>query len=113
VRAAEILGWLQSERAVPELVRVLEESRDPYLVEAAARALGRIRSPAAVSPLRRVLISSFLVARIAAAQSLGEIGTRDAVRALEEGSQDTSCRVREAVALALSRVGDQCREEIG
>lgn len=46
VRAAWLLGQLRATEAVPALMRVVQESPDPYLVEAAVEALGQIGDPA-------------------------------------------------------------------
>lgn len=110
VRVAGILGKLQSQRAVPELIQTLQRSRDAYLSEAAARALGEIGDPAAVPALRQVLRSSYLLARIAAAEALGKIGTQEAALALQDGCRDDSFRVREAVGKALAALPVACPE---
>jgi HEAT repeat protein len=102
VRAAEILGKLKPPCAVAALTEVLKGSRDPYLLEAAARALGEIGDPTSVSTLRPVLRSSYLVARIAAAEALGKIASGEAVQALEAARADTSPAVRSAIDRSLA-----------
>jgi HEAT repeat protein len=102
VRAAEILGRLKPPGAVAALIEVLKGGRDPYLLEAAARALGEIGDQASVSALRSVLGSSYLVARIAAAEALGKIASREAVQALEAARGDTSPAVRSAIDRSLA-----------
>jgi HEAT repeat protein len=101
VRAAEILGRLKSPGAVAALMEVLKGGRDPYLLEAAARALGEIGDQASVSALRSVLGSSYLIVRIAAAEALGKIASPEAIEALEAVRGDTSSAVRSALARSL------------
>src|SRR5262249_35058166 len=60
-------------RAVPALVRLLDDP-DTVLQRQAARALGMIRAPEAIEPLRRVLRDRCPGVREAAAQALGELG---------------------------------------
>ena len=109
VRAADILGKLKPPGAVDALTKVLRAGRDPYLLEAAARALGEMGDPTSVPTLRSVLLSSYLVARIAAAEALGKIASGEAVQALEAARADTSPAVRSAIdrcpaSLRASRV---------
>ena len=103
VRAAQTLGELEIEEAIPALIEALGRSDDPYLLEAAASSLGRLGAAQAVPALHTVLRSSFLIVRLAAAKALGRIGTPEALAALEEGCHDRSERVRRAVAEQLVR----------
>lgn len=52
VRAAWILGMRREAQAVPHLARLARESDDPYIVEAAVEALGRIGDPAGLEAIR-------------------------------------------------------------
>jgi len=104
VRAAQILGTLKPTDAAPALMNVLEESHDPYLLEAAAWALGEIGNAHAVPLLRSLFRSSYLVARIAAAEALGKLAGPEAISALEDAREDASEAVRKAVNRALSQV---------
>jgi len=104
VRAADTLGKLKPPGAVAALTDVLKGGCDPYLLEAAARALGEIGDPTSIPTLRSVLLSSYLVARIAAAEALGKIATTEAVDVLEIAVGDTSSAVRSAVARSLERL---------
>jgi HEAT repeat protein len=52
VRVAWILGMRREARAVPHLARLARESEDPYIVEAAVDALGRIGDPAGLEAIR-------------------------------------------------------------
>lgn len=101
--AAQILGELEAQEAVPVLIETLGRSGEPYLQAAAARSLGDLQAAEAVPALCEVLRSSYLVARIAAARALGRIATSEAVAALEEARQDRTESVRRAVEEQLAR----------
>jgi HEAT repeat protein len=51
VRAAWILGTRKERSAVPRLIRLVRESVDPYLVEAAVEALAGIGDPAGLEAI--------------------------------------------------------------
>ena len=104
VRAATILGELKPQEAVSALADILGTSRDPYLIEAAARALGKIGDRNSVPVLRATLCSSYLVARLAAAEALARVGGPEAVEALEAGREDRSHAVRATVSRLLSEL---------
>jgi HEAT repeat protein len=70
VRAAWLLGQLRAAEAVPVLTRVVQESSDPYLVEAAVEALGRIGDPICRATLEWALHRGALRVRRAAEQAL-------------------------------------------
>lgn len=53
IRAAWILGERREASAVADLIGVLETSRDGFLAEAAAEALGKIGDQRALPPLER------------------------------------------------------------
>jgi len=101
--AAQILGELQTQEAIPALIETLSRSSDPYLLAAVARSLGMLQATEAVPALRTVLCSSYLIARIAAARALGSIGTPEALVALEEARQDRSENVRQAIEEQLAK----------
>jgi len=52
VRAAWILGMRREARAVTRLARLVQESEDPYIVEAAVEALGKIGDRAGLEAVR-------------------------------------------------------------
>jgi len=52
VRVAWILGVRKETRAIPRLARLVRESDDPYIVEAAVEALGRIGDPTGLEAIR-------------------------------------------------------------
>jgi len=70
VRAAWLLGQLRATEAVPALIRAAQESSDPYLVEAAVEALGRIGDPAGRPTLAWAAREGALRVRRAAEQAL-------------------------------------------
>ncbi len=101
--AAQILGEMDAKEAIPALIATLSQSGEPYLQGAAARSLGSLRAAEAVTALRDVLRSSYLVARIAAARALGSIGTPEALAALQEAREDRSDSVRVVAEEELTR----------
>lgn len=52
IRVAWILGIRRETHAVPHLSRLAQESQDPYIVEAAVEALGRIGDPKGLTAIR-------------------------------------------------------------
>lgn len=108
--AAQILGELEAQEAVPALIETLGRSGEPHLQAAAARSLGHLQAAEAVPALREVLCCSYLVARIAAARALGSIGTSAAVAALEEALGDRSESVRKVVEEQLARRAAICAQ---
>jgi HEAT repeat protein len=52
VRVAWILGVRKETRAIPRLARLVRESDDPYIVEAAVEALGKIGDPTGLEAIR-------------------------------------------------------------
>lgn len=55
LRAAQVLGDIVAEDALPDLMQVLCATSDPYLAAACAKALGKIGNPAALTMLRDFL----------------------------------------------------------
>jgi HEAT repeat protein len=114
--AAAALGDIGAAAAGPALIEVLQDKN--YLCVCAALALGKLNDPAAVSPLVGVLmdVDKFWVPRGAAAVALGCLGrlAEPAIPALRQALQfdptgsgeKWDVRAREAVADALSRIGD-------
>ncbi len=69
-RAAWILGERRERQAVPDLVRLLEASADPFLAEAAAEALGTIGDRAALPALRQACAAGPVRVRQAAVRAI-------------------------------------------
>jgi len=82
--AADILGERREQQAVPELARVLEASADEFVLEAAARALGKIGDRSAVAPLCRVVSSGPRAAREAACVALARLHAAEVLPLLRE-----------------------------
>lgn len=78
--AIEAVGKLGDARAIPDLLPFLDA--DPWLQLATIQALGDLRSPAAVSPLTR-LLTDLMVGPLAA-ESLARIGGARAFQALRK-----------------------------
>ena len=87
-----------------ELVKLINSSTRAVSLEATRRA-GALKSPAAVSPLARVLAESDAELRVAAVQALTEIGTPGAMQALERGLEDAERDVRIATVRAVQARG--------
>lgn len=102
VRAANVLGLLRAREAAGALRAVLSQSEDPYLLQAAARALGAIGDREAIPELARVLRGGPLMARQAAVEALRCLGATEALAVLAEASRlDPSESVRERAAAAM------------
>jgi HEAT repeat protein len=90
--AAEALGKLGDQRAVPHLIQLVESG--DYGADAATEALGRLGDIAAVEPLRRRLIGDRMADRETAANALAALG------AFDELSKFAASRARWAMPLA-------------
>jgi len=100
--AANALGELGEEDAVPELAKVFDDS-DPRVRARAARATGVIGDPRATNPLTNLLGDPKAGVRLEAAEALGRIGNRQALEALLELYDDSDDRVRR---IAVSGFGE-------
>ncbi|HVF26976.1 MAG TPA: HEAT repeat domain-containing protein [Pyrinomonadaceae bacterium] len=123
--AAYALGMTRSRVGVAPLINALESDKSPGVRGAAAVSLGLIGDPTAQQPLAQSLVrrnprSGFLnritrrreeeneFVRRAAAHSLGDIGSREAVPALIEilSNERAADDVRREAARSLGRIGD-------
>jgi HEAT repeat protein len=84
-----------------ELVKLIL-SPVPGVGSEAVRRAGVLKTPAAVSPLTKVLQDGEVSMRVAAVQALGEIGSPGALQALEKGVDDAERDVRVAAVRGLS-----------
>jgi hypothetical protein len=82
--AANILGERREQQAVAELVRVMDISADEFVLEAAARGLGKIGDRSAVAPLCRMVRSGPRAAREAASVALARLHATEALPLLRE-----------------------------
>lgn len=98
--------WLREPRAVVPLTLLIESDRDPYPLVLGARGLGWLRDRRAVPALSRLLEDDRkpFVARIAAAEALGQIGGEAAIQALKRASRDPLGSVARAAARALQAI---------
>jgi HEAT repeat protein len=94
--------WLHEPRAIVPLTMLLDLKADPYPLVLAARGLARLGDPQAVPALAELLLDENkpFVARIAAAEALGDLGGENARRALEQATASP----RPSVAKASARV---------
>jgi hypothetical protein len=83
-----------------ELVKLIGSDNRNVALEATRRA-GALKTPAAVSPLARVLAEGDAELRVTAVQALTEIGTPGAMQALEHGLEDSDRDVRVATVRAI------------
>ncbi len=104
--AAEVLGRIGSEQAIPELIPLLKhgDSSDRSLT---AKVLGRVGSEQFVPALVLLLEDEDSWVRIAAAEALAEIGSEQGIPELVILLKDEDHRVRVAAAEALGRIGSK------
>jgi len=106
LKAAEILGQIEDDRAVEPLSALLG-SRRHEIAAAAARALGDIGSALAVEPLLQNLVDSESArVRIESEKALTKIGAH-AVRPLLEQLNSSDPRERKAAVRILGEIGDE------
>jgi HEAT repeat protein len=91
--AANALGELEEDDAIPKLIERFEDS-DPRVRARGARACGLINDPRATDALEGLLSDPNADVRREAADSLGRIGNRQALQALLQLYDDDSERVR-------------------
>lgn len=111
VRVAEILGNFGEEKVVEALEEVLATSQDAYLLKAAVASLGRIGSTRSIKCIIALLRNSYLIVRIQAAKTLGEIGNESALEALEEALGDRSEVVRQEARRAIEKLFRKVSDE--
>ena len=94
------------EYSVPSLVTTLREDKDPNMRYWAAESLGKFgpEAQAAVPDLIAALKDESKMVRMGAAYALGEIGSTDAVPALQEAAKDSETEVRDAAATATKQI---------
>jgi len=84
------------EEAVGDLVEILEHESDPFLVEEAAQALGKLRVEKALAALVRAARHKSFLVRARAIQSLIEAGGEWASMARQIARSDPSTCVRDS-----------------
>lgn len=76
IRAATILGELGSRAAVEPLIEIASYTKDPYIQEAAVKALGQIGDPRAFSCLERLSGEGAVRVRAAADRAIKTLKSR-------------------------------------
>jgi len=108
----QLLGLTKSEKAIPELVNVLND-KDSSIRRRAADALGKIGSDAAIEELVKALNDEDYYVRGRAAGALGEIGSDAAIEELVKALNNKYYDVRSSAADALGEIGsDAAIEEL-
>jgi len=103
--AADALGLVRDQRAVPHLMRAL---KDPNMVvrRAAMVSLWRLGARTAVPSIARLLKDESGGVRVLAAEVLGEFRARSSAPSLIRALRDPKWYVRQVAARALGKVGD-------
>ena len=105
--AALALAQLKWGAAGSALARRLEVDRDGQVRELAAYALGEVGGTQWVAPLAWALVKDASSrVRLNAAEALGKVGAQGALDVLIAALADPDVHVRQAVVVALGRLGD-------
>lgn len=107
-RAAEALGLIGSDEAVPALIPACQDEKD-HVRYMAAKSLGLIKSPGAVRILTRLLTDDHPYTRGIASEGLAAIRDRRGSDALEDAiTRESIPELRERMAknLALLKKGE-------
>lgn len=101
-----MLGQMEVKEAVPEIVRLLKD--DNKIVRASAMwALGKIGDESAVAELKKVMLNdSDKDCRMAAAFSLGMLGSKKAIPYLKQALEDEDKTVKLRAAGSLGILGN-------
>jgi HEAT repeat protein len=78
VRAAWILGQRREQMAVPALTKIVRKGKDPFLVESAVEALGKIGGSTASDAVRAATHHSSLRVRVKARDVLMQLASKNA-----------------------------------
>lgn len=111
--AVEVLTrWRHEPRAIVPLSLLLARRDDPSAQVLGARGLGWLQAESAVPMLARLLLdeSRPYVARVAAAEALGQIGGEEARQALQQATQSPRPSVTTAALRALAQLCEAKRE---
>jgi HEAT repeat protein len=96
-RAIYLLGEKRMEEAVGQLIEIVDQENDPFVVEEAVAALGKIRGAMAMEALLRAARHKSFLVRARAIHSLVEAGGDWARAAKRIVRSDSSALVRDAV----------------
>jgi HEAT repeat protein len=103
--AADALGKIGDDRAIPGLLKLVEDS-DSDVRRSAADALGKIGDAQAIPGLLKLVEDSDSDVRRSAADALGKIGDAQAIPGLLKLVEDSDSDVRRSAADALGKIGD-------
>ncbi|MFW9995854.1 MAG: HEAT repeat domain-containing protein [Candidatus Odinarchaeota archaeon] len=103
--AAEALGEIADQRAIPALMKKLNDE-DPEFCGQVALALGKMQDSRAVFPIGKLLEDDNDVAREFAAKALGMIRDKRITKKLIWAMRDSVPEVRVAIAGAMGKIGD-------
>jgi HEAT repeat protein/3',5'-cyclic AMP phosphodiesterase CpdA len=106
----QLLEITKSEKAIPELVKALNDE-DSDVRRRAAEALGKIGSDAAIEELVKALNDEDSDVRRRAAEALGKIGSDAAIEELVKALNHENSSVRRSVANALLNIGSDAAIE--
>lgn len=104
-KAIERLGAAEDD-TTPTLLAAALNDHDSQIVDAAARALGRIGDTSKVHDIERLTTSTNPHVRQGAVWALGQLQDHRALSALLKASTDTSKAVRDDATWALGLIGD-------
>lgn len=100
MRVIEALGQHGDRRATPHLVRLIEAGSSDTVIQAAAKALGQIKDPAAVDPLVALISQRLAHSRYTALEALVSIGVpalEGLIPLMEHPDPDTAAFAVEAI----------------
>lgn len=109
-RAIDALAAIGTPDIEKYMLQALTFDTDPARLTA-AKALGGLKSTAAVEPLANALDDQYETVTVAAAVSLGQIGDARAVPALAERSVSGSARLRGTCTAAIRQIGGEAALE--
>ena len=109
--AADALGKIKSEAAIPSLIKLLED-KNFNVRSKAADALGKIKSEAAIPSLIKLLEDKNFNVRSKAADALGEIKSEAAIPGLIKLLKDKYSDVRCSAAIGLGEIKIQLEAAI-
>jgi len=103
---------LHEQRAIVPLTLLLEHRNDPSAQVLGARGLGWLRAESAVPMLAGLLLDEGwpYVARVAAAEALGQIGGEEARQVLQQATQSPRPSVTAAALRALDQLSEAKQE---
>jgi HEAT repeat protein len=105
--------WLHEPRTITPLLLLLQGDVDAHRLVMAARGLGWLGNRAAIPALITLLLDQArpFVARVAAAQALGQFGGESAKFALQQATADERPSVAHAAILALKELARTLESE--